>query len=54
VKELYFRAFSSALERGDCETLGYVGLQYARYLAFKGNDTQRAVEIMNQAINKCS
>jgi len=49
VKELYFRAFSTAK---DTETIGYIAVQYARYLAFKCNDANRAVDIMNQAIGK--
>jgi len=53
VKELYFRAYSTAIERQDVETLTYVVVQYARYLAFKCDDCNRAVEFMNQAIEKC-
>jgi len=29
-------------------------VQYARYLAFKCADPNRAVDVMNQAITKCS
>ena len=53
VKELYFRAYSSAIERQDVETLTYIVVQYARYLAFKCDDSNRAVDFMNQAIEKC-
>jgi hypothetical protein len=51
VKELYFRAFSTARET---ETIAYIAVQYARYLAFKCNDPNRAVDTMNQAISKSS
>ena len=34
--------------------MAYLVVQYARYLAFKCNDTNRAVEIFNQAISKCT
>ena len=52
VKELYFKAYSGALDRGETETVTYIVVQYARYLAFKCNDPTRAVDIMNQAIAK--
>jgi len=54
VKELYFKAYTSALERQEVETVTYIVVQYSRYLAFKCSDSNRAVEIMNQAIAKCS
>jgi tetratricopeptide (TPR) repeat protein len=54
VKELYFKAFNSSLERKESEAVAYIVVQYARYLAFKCNDSNRAVEIMNQALAKCS
>lgn len=47
VKELYFRGYSSAIEKKDVETLTYIVVQYARYLAFKCGDSNRAVDIMN-------
>jgi hypothetical protein len=53
VKELYFRAYTAAVERQDVETVTYVVVQYARFLAYKCDDCNRAVEIMNQAIEKC-
>ena len=54
VKELYFRAYTSALDKGETETVTYIVVQYSRYLAFKCGDINRAVETMNQAITKCS
>ena len=53
-KELYFRAYALALERQASEQVAYVAVQYARYLAFKCADPNRAVDVMNQAITKCS
>lgn len=54
VKELYYRAYSTAMERGAAEQVAYVVVQYARYLAFKCADPNRAVDVINQAIAKCS
>lgn len=47
VKELYFKAYSSALEKGENETVAYIVVQYSRFLAFKCGDMNRAVDIMN-------
>ena len=54
VKELYFKAYTNALERNQSEAMAYIVVQYSRFLAFKCSDPNRAVEIMNQAISKCS
>lgn len=47
VKELYFKAYTTALEKQEVENVAYIVVQYSRYLAFKCNDSNRAVEIMN-------
>ncbi|CDW82944.1 pre-mrna-processing factor [Stylonychia lemnae] len=52
VKELYFRAYSSSQQKNEIETVSYVVIQYARFLAFKCQDPNRAVEILNQALSK--
>ena len=52
VKELYYRAYTSAIEREEVETVAYIVVQYARFLAFKCDDSNRAVDIMNQAVAK--
>ena len=49
-RELYFNAFSSALQRGDALAVTYIACQYARFMASKCQDVQRAHEIFNQAI----
>ena len=54
VKELYYRAYSTAMDRAAAEQVAYVVVQYARYLAFKCADPNRAVDVINQAIAKCS
>ena len=41
-----------AIESGQAEAVTYVVLPYARFLAFKCSDANRAVEIMNLAISK--
>lgn len=52
VKELYFRAFTQSVQKNETEIVAFVVIQYARFLAFKCQDPNRAVEIMNQAISK--
>ena len=47
MKELYYKAYSAALERQESEQVAYIVVQYARYLAFKCADPNRAVEVMN-------
>lgn len=50
VKELYFKAYSNALSRNEVETLAFLSIQYARYLAFKCQDPVRADDILNKAM----
>lgn len=50
-RELYFKAFKSALERNNSPAVTYIATQYARFLAFKCGDHSRALEILNQAIS---
>lgn len=50
-RELYRTAFTGALHRGDSLAVTYIACQYARFMAHKCNDVQRAHEIFNQAIS---
>ncbi len=52
VKELYYRAYSNSLNNNEIETVAYVVIQYARFLAFKCQDANRAVEVLNNALAK--
>lgn len=52
MKELYFKAYSTSLAKNEIETVTYIVLQYARFLAFKCNDSTRALEILTQALAK--
>ena len=49
VKELFYKAFNSAMAKKDAQAVTYVGMQYARFLAFKSNDVERACDILDQA-----
>ena len=49
VKELYYKAFNTALGKKDAHAVTYIGMQYSRFLAFKSNDVHRAVDILDQA-----
>ena len=49
VKELFYKAFNTQLQRKDAQAVTYIGLQYARFLAFKSNDVSRACDILDQA-----
>ena len=49
VKELFFKAFNTAMTKNDKLAVTYVGMQYARFLAFKSNDYVRACDILDQA-----
>ena len=51
-KELYYKCFQATLAKNDLDGLTYVVMQYARFLTFKCNDHNRAVDILNQAVNK--
>ena len=50
-RELYFKAFNSALEKKDPLAVTFISVQYARFLAFKCNDIGRAIGIFNQSIS---
>ena len=57
VKELYFKAFQAQLNMAtpqsqNHETLNFIVVQYARYLCFKCSEHSRAIDILNQAIQK--
>lgn len=54
VKELYFRAYSHSMSLQETEAVAYIVVQYARFLAFKCNDSNRAVELYNKALEKCA
>ena len=47
VKELFYKAFTSALGKKDAQAVTYVGMQYARFLAFKSNEVGRACDLMD-------
>ena len=49
VKELFFKAFNTVLQKKDARAVTYVGMQYARFLAFKSNEVGRACDILTQA-----
>ena len=49
VKELFYKAFNTALAKKDAQAVTYIGMQYARFLAFKSNDVNRAVDLLDQA-----
>ena len=49
VKELFYKAFNTALVKKDAQAVTYVGLQYARFLAFKSNEVGRACDLLDQA-----
>ena len=49
VKELFYKAFNSALAKKDALAVTYIGLQYARFLAFQSNDVVRACDLLDQA-----
>lgn len=49
VKELFYKAFNSALGKKDGQAVTYIGMQYARFLAFKSNDVGRACDLLEQA-----
>lgn len=49
VKELFFKAFNQALNKKDANAVTYIGMQYARFLAFKSNEVGRACDLLDQA-----
>lgn len=50
-KDLYFKAFEKAITKQDSRAVTLISVKYARFLAFKCNDVQRACEIIDKAIN---
>jgi tetratricopeptide (TPR) repeat protein len=50
-KDLYFKAFEKAINKQDSRAVTLISVKYARFLAFKCNDVQRACEIIDKAIN---
>jgi hypothetical protein len=52
VKELYFKAYTSALKSNDVDTLSYILVQYARFLTFRCEDPNRAFDVLNSTIGK--
>ena len=51
VKDLFYKAFNIALAKNDSRAVTYVGMQYARFLAFKTNEVGRACDLLDQATN---
>ena len=49
VRDLFYKAYQNALNRKDSRSITFIGLQYARFLAFKTNEVQRACDILDQA-----
>lgn len=50
VTDLFFKAFERAVSKQDSRAVTLLSMKYARFLAFKCNDVQRACEIMDRAI----
>jgi hypothetical protein len=48
-KALYYKAFREALKTCDPQSITYLTVQYARFLAFNCKDAARACEILNEA-----
>ncbi len=49
VKELYYKAFKSSIAKKDSKAVTYIGMQYARFLAFKSNEVGRAADLLDEA-----
>ena len=49
VKELYYKAFKSSIAKKDPKAVTYIGMQYARFLAFKSNEVGRAADLLDEA-----
>ena len=49
VKDLYYKAFNSALAKKSAYAVTYIGMQYSRFLAFKSNEVVRACDLLDQA-----
>jgi len=52
VKDLFFKALEKALSKQDTRTVCLLSMKYARFLAFKCNDVQRACEVMDRALSQ--
>lgn len=50
-KDLFYKAFERSMQKQDARSVTLITMKYARFLAFKCNDVQRACEIMERAIN---
>lgn len=48
-KDLYLKAFETALAKEDARAVTYVSMIYARFVAFECNDVERACQVMQQA-----
>lgn len=51
VKDLYSKAFDRAINKADSRAITLISVKYARFLAFKCNDVQKACEVMERAIH---
>ena len=49
VKELFYKAYKNSINKKDAKAVTYIGLQYARFLAFKSNEVGRACDILYEA-----
>ncbi len=49
VKELYYKAFKSSIAKKDSKAVTYIGMQYARFLAFKSSEVSRACDLLDEA-----
>ncbi len=49
-QDLYSQAFEKALTKSDKRAITLISVKYARFLAFKCNDVQKACEAMEKAI----
>jgi hypothetical protein len=51
-KDIYYKAFNSAMACADSKAITYVSMQYSRFLAFECNDVIRACDILKLARNQ--
>jgi len=51
VRDLYLKALEKSLSKVDVNSVTYLSMKYARFLAFKCNDVPRACDIMERAAN---
>ena len=52
VREIYYKVFEDQLAKNEGKAVAHVASQYSRYLAFKCNDQEAAMNVYNQAIQK--